>query len=146
MCFEWLRALLCDEHNGWPAFARFCDAPDSGDGDTGDGARQAGAGWRGKEQFVILAAMKSLSQSCSQTERQQSRIDFGDYAGLLAEMSQVGGEAVAQVESGCGQAAALKPEALGDAWLGIKVRGKQRFQTLWNAWRFGATGIGQFGQ
>ena len=63
-------------------------------------------------------------------------------------MSQIRREAVAHVERCGGQAAPLKPEALGNAWLGVKVRGELRFQLFGDSWRIMATGLatGQLSQ
>jgi len=49
-------------------------------------------------------------------------IDFGGDTGFIAEVGEVGGEAVADVECGGGERAALQVEALGDARLGIEMR------------------------
>jgi hypothetical protein len=49
---------------------------------------------------------------------------LGANSGLAAEVSQIGGEAVAQVNGRGGQAVALKPDALGDARLRVEVRSK----------------------
>ena len=122
--FEWLGALRREECYDGLACAGFEDAADSGDGDAGDGAGQACADGRCEEQFVVFAAVESLGEGCCRVDGQQGRIDLGGDVGLLAEMSKVGGEAVAQVEGGGGHAAALEPEALPDAWLRIEVRGE----------------------
>jgi len=109
---------------------------------------QAGADGCGKEQFVVFAAMEGLGEGCGCVDGQQGRIDLGGDAGLLAEMSEVGGEAVAQVEGGGGHAVALEPEALTDARLRIEVRGEQRFQLFGDEGRVRRVrlGLGQLGQ
>lgn len=145
--YQRLGALRCEESNGGLACAGFEDAADSCDRDAGDGAGQAGADGRGEEQFVVFAAMKSLGEGCCRVDGQQGRIDLGGDAGLLAEMSEVGREAVAQVEGGGGHAAALEPEALTDTRLRIEVRGEHRFQLVGDDGRVRPRlGLGQLGQ
>jgi hypothetical protein len=68
--------------------------------------------------------VEGLGEGCCRVDGQGSRIDLSRYAGLLAEMSKVGGESVAHIESCRGQAATLQPETLGNARLGIEVWGK----------------------
>ena len=140
--FERLGALRREESNGGLAGAGFEDAADSCDRDAGDGARQAGGEGRGEEQFVVFAAMKSLGERCCRVDGQQGRIDLGSDAGLLAEMSEVGREAVAQVEGGGGHAVALEPEALDDTGLRIEVQGEQRFQLFGDEGRVRRGGLG----
>jgi hypothetical protein len=66
-------------------------------------------------------------------DREQGGIDLGGDVGFLAEVGQVGGKAVAEVDGGGGQVTALQPEPLGDARLGVEVRGEKGFQTLGDA-------------
>ncbi len=136
--FERLRALWGNQCHRRPACAGSQNAADASHWDAGDGAGQAGGGWSGEEQFVVLASVEGLSQICSQTKRQERRIDLGGHAGFLAEMSQISGEAIAQVEGGGCQAMALQPKSLGNARLGIEVRGEQHFQLFGDARRRGA--------
>jgi hypothetical protein len=68
--------------------------------------------------------VEGLGEGCCRVDGQGSRIDLSHYAGLLAEMSKVGGEAIAQIEGGRGQPATLQPETLGNARLGIEVWGE----------------------
>jgi len=70
-------------------------------------------------------------------ERQQGGIDLGGHAGLFADVGQVGGETVAEVEGGGGQAAALQLETLRDAGLGVEVRGEESLEFLGDAGRVG---------
>ena len=146
--FERQTALLCEERDHWLACAWSCDASDLGHGDSGNRAGQTGGDWRGEEQFVVLAAVEGLVEGCCRMDRQKSRIGLGGDARLLAEMSKVCGEAVAQVERGGGQAAALQPQSLGNARPRIEVRGQQRFQLFGDSWRIMATGLatGQLSQ
>ena len=102
MRFERLWALLCEEGNDGLPCAPFCDAAYSCHGNAGDGAGLTGGGRSGEEQFVILAAVQSLVESCCRVDGQQSRIDLGGHAGFFAEMGEIGGEAVAQVDGGGG--------------------------------------------
>jgi hypothetical protein len=63
----------------------------------------------------------------------ESGIDLGGYAGLLAEVGEIGRETVAEIDGGGGEVVALEPEALGDAGLGEEVRGQQGFELLWDS-------------
>ena len=101
-------------------------------------AGQSSGRRRGKKQFVVFAAVQSLIESCRRVNRQKRRIDLGGDAGLLAEMSQIGGEAVAEIERGGGQSAPLKPKPLRDARLRIEVRGELRVELFRDARRLEA--------
>jgi len=59
----------------------------------------------GEEQFVVLATVQGLFQGCAGKDGQRTRVHFRSYAGLFAEMLEVSGKAVAQVERGRGQPA-----------------------------------------
>ena len=96
-------ALGGEERYGRPAGAELCNAADSDDGNAGDLARNAGLGGGGKEEFVVFSAMEGLSHGCARMVGKQSGIDLGGYSGLLAEVGEVGGEAVAEVDGGGGQ-------------------------------------------
>jgi hypothetical protein len=54
---------------------------------------------------------------------EQTGVDLGCDVGFLAEMGQVCGEAVAQVDGSGRLAVTDKPRALGDARLRVKVGG-----------------------
>ena len=94
------------------------------------GAPAMERGGRGEQQFVVLAAMEGLVQGCARMERQGGRVHFGGNPRLLAKVGEVGGETVAQVEGGGGQAAALEPETLGNAGLRVEVGCKNSFKLL----------------
>ena len=78
-------------------------------GTLGYSPRHADAGLGRKEQFVILAAMKGQSRGGGAMDWQCGCIDFGGYAGLRAEMGQVGRKAVTQVQRGSRKATAPEP-------------------------------------
>lgn len=146
--FQRLAALRSDERDGGAVGAERKDAADSGDGNAGDFAGKAGGGRGGEEEFVVFSAVEGLGEGCGWVDGQGGSIDFGGYAGFLAEAGEIGGEAVAEVEGGRGERVALKPEALIDARLGVEVGGELRFQFPGDARRVGAGGLGrcQFGQ
>ena len=102
----------CEERDGGAAGSPGEDAADPGDGNAGDFAGQAGSGWSGKEKFVVFAAVEGLGEGCGGVDGQGCGIDLGGYAGFLAEVGKIGGEAVAEVEGGGGQAVARQPQAL----------------------------------
>jgi hypothetical protein len=52
-------------------------------------------------------------------DREQGGIDLGGDVGFLAEVGQVGGKAVAEIDCRGGAAVADEPLALGDAGLGV---------------------------
>jgi hypothetical protein len=118
-----LCALLSEQRNCGLAGAGLHDAADSGDGNPGDLSGQAGRGRGSEEEFVVFPAVEGLGEGCGGMDGDQSRIDLGGYTGLLAEVGQVGGEAVAQVDGGGSGAVLHKPKALPDAGLGVEVRG-----------------------
>ncbi len=142
---EGLRAPWREQDDGGLSRSPSLDEADLGHGHAGDGAGQTGGGRGGEKQFVVLAAVESLVESCRRMDGDQSRIDLRGNAGFLAQMRQIGGQSVAHVERGRGQTAASEPKALGHARLGKKVRGKLGFQFFGDSWRGGASGAG-FGQ
>jgi hypothetical protein len=125
---EGLGALGGEERYGGLAGAECRDAADPGYGNAGDLARQAGGRRGSKEEFVVFSAMEGLGQACARKDGKQSGIHLGGYSGLPAEVSEVGGEAVAEVDGGGGQIVSDEPEALIDAGLRVEVRGQQGFQ------------------
>lgn len=92
--------MLGEQRNGRLAGAEFRDAADGGDLDAGDFAGKAGCGRGGEEEFVVFAAVDGLGQGCGGVDGQGGSGYLGGYAGLGAEVSEVGGEAVAKVDSG----------------------------------------------
>ena len=146
--FERLGALRGEERHGGLAGAQLCDAADSGDGDAGDRAGQANLRGGGEQKFVVFSAVEGLGQGCGAVDGKLSGVDLGGYARLPAEMGQIGGEAVAQVNGGRSGAVADKPESLADAGLGIEVLGQRGFQLAGDSERAGAgrPGFGQPGE
>ena len=124
MRYERLGALRGEQRDGGLTGPGREDAADWGDGNAGDCTRQAGGVWGGEEEFIVFAAVEGLGEGCGGMDGQGRGIDFGGYTGFMAEVSQIGGEAVAQVNGRGGQAVALKPDALGDARLRVEVRSK----------------------
>ncbi len=96
-------------------------------------AGHAGSRRSGEEQFVVFAAVESLGEGCGRVNGQGGRIDFGGDAGLLAQVGEIGGEAVAEVDGGGGHGVARQPQTLSDAGLREKVRGEQRLEAGGNA-------------
>jgi hypothetical protein len=47
-----------------------------------------------KQQFIVLSAVEGLVKGCGGGEWQGGSGDFGGHVGLLAEVGQIGGEAV----------------------------------------------------
>lgn len=144
---ERLAALRSDKRDRWPAGSARKDAANPGDPDSADAARNArGSGCR-KEQFVVFSAVEGLRESGGGVDGEHGGFNFGGYGGLLTDVGEVGGEAVAQIDGGRGHGAPLEPEALGDTRLGKEMRGQECVELPGDFWRTG-TGVGccQFGE
>ena len=55
-------------------------------------------------------------------KRERAASSSAETPGFLADVGEVRGKAVAEVDGGSGQAAALEPEALGEARLRVEMR------------------------
>ena len=130
---EGTRALRSKQRNVGLAGTPFRDAANSADCNAGYSAGQARCGWGGEEEFVVFSAVEGLGEGCGGMDGKESGIDLGGYAGLLAEVGEIGRETVAEIDGGGGEVVALEPEALGDAGLGEEVRGQQGFELLWDS-------------
>src|ERR1035441_9357194 len=75
-----LGALRGEKRYGGPAAAECRDAADSGDGNAGDLAWQAGLRGGGKEEFVVFSAVEGLGQGCAGMNGKQSGIHLGGYS------------------------------------------------------------------
>ena len=111
-----------------PVFAGGEDAADLGDGDAGDGAGDFGGGGGGEEELVVFAAVEQggdlgavVEGDCERVQREGCEVEFGRDVGGGAEVGEVGGEAVAEVDAGGGEVAAEEGLADGEARLGEEV-------------------------
>jgi hypothetical protein len=102
------------------------ECSDSGDGYPGDAAREASGGGRGEEEFVVFASVecgvKSLiggEAAGERMERDRGGVDLGSEARRFAEVGEVGGEAVADVDGGGGETAAKECGSHVEAGLGV---------------------------
>jgi len=120
-----LLAFVGDQGDLRPACAAREDAPDGRDGEFGYGTGEAGGVGSGEEEFVIFSAVEGLLNGCAAVDGKGGGVNFSSDAGLLAEVGQVSGEAVAEVEGSRGESASGEPESLGDARLGIEMGGEQ---------------------
>jgi hypothetical protein len=102
-------------------------------------------GRRGEEELVVFSAMQGLVETSSGVDWQKRGIDLGGDAGLLAEMGEIGGKAVTEVESGGRQTATLEAEALSEARLGIEVRGEKGLEASRDN-RWSGLSDGEFGE
>jgi hypothetical protein len=68
-------------------------------------------------------------------DREPGGIELGGDARFLTEMGEIGREAVAEIDGGGGKAASLEKESLGEARLGVKMRGQGIEQALGDAER-----------
>ncbi len=122
-----LMAFLVEEGDDGGAAARREEGTDAGDGDAGEGAGKARAGAGGEEQLVVFATVEGVGEGAGSAvtggegmEGEAGNVDLGGDAGLLAEVQQIGGEAVAQVDAGGdeGGVTAAEGTAEGEAGLG----------------------------
>ena len=121
-----LSALGCEQQDGRPSRPAADDTPDLCNGNSGNRAGNARRWSRGKEQLVVLAAVERLFERRLGVDGQGAGIDLGRDTRLLTEMAEIGGEPVAQIDAGRGQAAPGQRQSLRDARLGIEMRGKLR--------------------
>jgi hypothetical protein len=118
---EWFGALRGEQRNGWAIAAERDNTADSGDGDAADLSGNAGIGGGNEEELVVLSAVEGLSEGCSGVDGKQGGVDFGGNVRLLANVGEVGGKAVADVDGGGGCAVTDEPKALRDSGLWVKV-------------------------
>jgi len=132
---EGLQAASGDQPDHGLACAATENAADLRDWDASDFARYARGIWSGKQELIVFAAVKSLLKRGRGMDGQGGSRYFGGDAGLLAEMREIGGETIAEVD-GCGCTRRLRePEALRDAGLRVEVRLEHRLETGGNAQR-----------
>ena len=134
MWLEGFRAGLGQQGGLWPARMRGQNLANFMDGNTGDFARQLCRGGCGEEELVVFSAVEDLIGCREGDEGQSSGVELGGDAGLSAEVGEVGGEAVAQVDGGGGHRIAREPKALSYAWRGKKMPVEKRLEARWN-WR-----------
>ena len=90
--------------------ARGEDPADLRDGDVGDGARNFCGGRCGEEEFVVFAAVEERGELGAVVEcggegmdGEGGEFEFGRDLGGGAEMGEVGGETVAEIDAGGGE-------------------------------------------
>ena len=131
--FEGLKALWGADGDGWFGFAGAQDAANARDGDSGDGIGDAGRRGGGEEELVVFSAVERLGEGCGEVGREERGVDFGGDARFFAEVGEISGEAVADVDCGSGEMALPEPEALSKAGLGIEVRSEQVVEVFGNS-------------
>ena len=99
---------------------------DARDGDAGDATRDARCGRRGEKQLIVFAAVECLFEVCCGMDGQGVGFESSADVGFVAEMREIGGEAVTEVDGGAGEAAAHEPQPLGETRLRVEVR-RERF-------------------
>ncbi len=112
-----------DERDGLSAGER----ADARDADARNGARKAQGGRSGEEQLVVLATVQGEGEWVGslrgkRMNRQRGGFNLRADAGFAAEVGEVGGEAVAEVDGGGGEAAAQQGKAHRKARLRIELR------------------------
>src|SRR5579875_808780 len=117
-----------DERKQRRAAVSWYASADARDGNSGDGLWNVCCWWRGEEQFVVFASVECGFECCLWREAAgewvdgQSRlVDFGVDGGGAADVGEVGGQAVAQVDAGCGELACEQCTSLREAWRGIEM-------------------------
>jgi hypothetical protein len=105
------------------------DFADAGERDAGDGARDGGGERCSEEELVVLAAVKSGVERClgslgagEWVEWKLCGLDLGGDVGCGAEVGEVGGEAVGEVDAGSCEAAAEDGLAGSEAGLREEMR------------------------
>src|SRR5664280_3282280 len=94
----------------------------TGDGNSGDLLRNAALGTGREEQLIFVAAMQRQRQSILATGGGQSfGVNDSASATLFADVPQVGGESVADVDHGGDQLLLAQELADGEPGLGIEV-------------------------
>ncbi len=119
------------------SFARGQNPANLRDVNAFDARGDAGGGRRGEEQLVVFSAVENLSGCRGRGEGQGGSVKLRGDAGFGAEMGEIGGEAVAQVDGGSGQTVAREPKALREARRGKKMPVEQRLEARRNGrkWR-----------
>ena len=84
--------------------------------------------------------MEGLVQCGGGMEGETDGIELGGDAGFLAEMGEIGGEAVAQIDGGGGKAAALEIKSLGKVRLRVEMGGQAGEQAFGDVERVGIGG------
>ena len=108
----WLQAgglaFLRDQGDGRIASLPGQHLADGVNGDAADSCRDGMPGWSGEEELVIVAAVEGLFEGGARAEGNGCSVEFGVEVGFFAEVEQVGGEAVADVNAGRGEFSALE--------------------------------------
>src|SRR5271170_7365269 len=98
-------AVRVDEENLLPR----CDLANPGYSDPGDRGRDVRAFRRGEEQFVVIASMQRESKIDLQSRladpraRERIHLEFRANATFFADVSEIGGKAVAEIDHGRGE-------------------------------------------
>jgi hypothetical protein len=116
------------EGDAWLVGAIGKECADAGDGDSKDTARDACGGRYGEEELVVFASVECGAEGlfrwelcCEGMEGDCGGVDFGSEAGGFAEVGEVGGEAVADVDGGGGEVTAKEGGADVEAGLRVSV-------------------------
>jgi hypothetical protein len=107
-------------------FARAVKCADAGDGDSGDAAGDASLCRGGEEEFVVFSSVECGGEGlfgrellCEGVEGDGRGVELCAEVGGFAEVSEVGGEAVAEVDGGVGETAT--EEGGSDSESGLRV-------------------------
>jgi hypothetical protein len=131
--WQWMAAACgVDERElGLPGAARD-QAADAGEANSGEGARDGCAGPGGEEKFVVFAAMKRGVEAGWAVGKQRAGavvdgdgggVELGGDAGSGAEVGEVGGETIAEVDGGGGEPVAQELPTEAKPGLREEVRG-----------------------
>ena len=97
---QWLQTDGGSQKDLWRPWAGADDAPDSGYGNAGYRAWNFDRGAGGEEQFVVFSACEGLVERGARRDGQGGGVNFSCDLRLFADMGQIGGKAIADVESG----------------------------------------------
>ena len=107
----------------------FEDSADAGDGDVVDGTGDFSGRGGGEEKLVVFTPVEEsidlgsvIELGGEGMEGKRGKVEFGGDIGGRAEVSEIGGEAVAEINAGGREAAAKEGLADGEARLGEEMR------------------------
>lgn len=119
-------AAFIDEND--PLLAR--DAADAGDGNPRDANRDTFPGGQCEEKFVVFAAIEGYAKinrsRLSPNPRARNGVgrDFCTHSRFFADVGEIGGEAVAQIDHRRGEMFFAQNPAHGNSWNGREVSWK----------------------
>jgi hypothetical protein len=120
-----LRTPAGDERDRCVGPASAKDSPDARDGYSGNCPRNSGR-WRcAEEKLIVFSSIESLIERGARMDGNHGGVNLRGDAGFGANVAEVSGDAVAQVDGGGGKAALLEVQPLREARLRIEMRSER---------------------